>query len=893
MMNNQLSCHIRWRWFLAGLAASAFSLLLIYGIHEWQMPRIANRVLTQARELRAAGDMDGARRSYGDFLHFGQYNVPALEEYAQLILQSSSDLGALRSDSTALQLLDIAIQSGSATEHSRRLFVQTALRQNRFSEAHQILRTMNLKELQDAELWMALGRCELHLQHDKLAEAAFRNAIEADALKADAWTGLLEVAMDVRKDPAQAWQIADEMLQQLPVEGQSARAFLHLRLDQPEQAGQAFLAAAKAQPKTKEHVLNLGQFIMRTNMDASGSNRQIVQFAYEHIARLEQASHDFQMQFLLADLMHRTAQHDAALKHYQRCIELHPGEPAVAGRMAEVLSAKGQFLEAEAILTSMPQTGPQKLLRSTLRAQILMDQSEWQLAAEELQAALHLDGENAVQHKARILLLQCLQQQKQHAAAAKLAKDLALQSNGSEDAVRLLAETLIASGDYEEAIRQIQMLPANESQFNLLSSMIKAAKASHQLQQLQDANASVAKVNKAAVVPALLNAFTLFQTGSPRQAVSLLVQQAVENPSETAYWNSYQWLKNQPWPTTMAMISMDAANGQNELSPTTESSTADSLQLTWICRDLCRKGNFAEAAAVLKKTLQPASTSHDPQSVPITTRVKHAEIVATVIETIALEDLPAAQQLLSALQDTITSHISETRGSSMEPVARILLACHQSNDMFKLTSQLYVTPDSLHTAKVLRKLVASGTINPNLMLKHNQQESANRYPDFLIDILMAEAATQNGGPEDGGRYLNALADKNRSIPVVAATLLQFAGCDQSPYKDLPETGFTLIRRLPDNAEALFALSCGLNNAGRMAESVKYARQAFQLRQHPVYLLHAAGTLSRMDQHQLAHSTLLLALDAGLANCQLSIHDQHLLRALQSLNNVPAELTAAH
>ncbi len=891
-MNTELSCHIRWRWFLAGLAASASSLLLIYGIHSWQMPRIANRVLTQARELRAAGDLDGARRSYGDFLQFGQYNVPAMEEYAQLMLQSSDALGTLRSDSTALQLLDIAIQSGSATEQSKRLFVQTALRQYRYSEAHQILRTMDLEKLRDAELWTALGRCELHLQHDKLAEAAFRNAIDADASAAEAWTGLLEVAMDVRKDAPQAWKIADEMLRQLPVEGQSARAFLHLRLDQLKEAGQAFLAAATAQPKAKEHVLNLGQFIMRTNMDASGTNQKIVQFAYDHIARLQHASQDFQIQFLLADLMHRSSQHELALKHYQRCIELHPGEPAVAGRMAEVLSATGQFTEAEAILTSLPETGPQKLLRSTLRAQILMDQSEWQLATEELQSNLHMDGDKAVQHKARLLLLHCLQQQKNYAAASKMAKDLALQSNDSGHAIQLLAETLITSGEYEEAIRQIQMLPSADLQFSLLNSIMTAAKADNRLQQLQAASTSVAKINEAAVIPTLLNARLLFESGSPRQAVSLLLQRAVEDPSETAYWDNYQWLKTQPWPTANDALPLAMTADPNTHKPTEESHHSKALQLTWICRDLCRKGNIAEAAAVLKQTLQPAITAEDSQTVSISARVTHAEVVATVIETIALEDLSVAGQLLTALQDTITWHINETSGSSMEPMARILLACHRSQDMFKLTPQLYVTRDSLHTVRVLRNLVASGMLDPNSMQQHNTRETAKRYPEFLIDVLLAEASAQSGEPADGGRYLDSLTDENRSVPAVAATLLQFAGYDQNQYKHLPETGFALIRQLPDNAEALFALSCGLSNSGRMAESVKYARQAFLLRQHPVYLLHAAGTLSRMDQQQLAHSTLQLALDAGLANCQLTTHDQHLLRSLQSPGKGPAELTAA-
>lgn len=50
-MNSELSCNIRWRWFFAGVGVVAASLLILWGLHSIQMPRIANRVLKEARDL--------------------------------------------------------------------------------------------------------------------------------------------------------------------------------------------------------------------------------------------------------------------------------------------------------------------------------------------------------------------------------------------------------------------------------------------------------------------------------------------------------------------------------------------------------------------------------------------------------------------------------------------------------------------------------------------------------------------------------------------------------------------------------------------------------------------------------------------------------------------------
>ena len=250
-MNSELSCHIRWRWFLGGVGLLTATLLTLWGVHEAQMPRIANRMLAQARSLTSAGDLDDARRCYSDYLQLKSGNTVACEEYAHLVLASSEKLGEARADSTALRLLDVAVQSGKASEATKRLFVKTAMRLENYSVAHQMLRSMDPEQLSNAEMWSALGTCELQLRNASAAETAFRKALDIDQTHIEAWTGLLELYADVMDEMPKAIATADAMRKVTPVEAQAARAWLHLRLDELPAARDCFLEAARASQRAK------------------------------------------------------------------------------------------------------------------------------------------------------------------------------------------------------------------------------------------------------------------------------------------------------------------------------------------------------------------------------------------------------------------------------------------------------------------------------------------------------------------------------------------------------------------------------------------------------------------------------------------------------------------
>jgi hypothetical protein len=407
-------------------------------------------------------------------------------------------------------------------------------------------------------------------------------------------------------------------------------------------------------------------------------------------------------------------------------------------------------------------------------------------------------------------------------------------------------------------MRQLQLLRNPDEHMDLLDAMMNSAASDGDFSKLESAIGQAERANRDAPAPALLRARVLFSQGHRNDAASLLVGRAVEHPEVTAYWSAFEALQLQP-----------AATDGDQTSESTE-------DLLWQCRDWCQVGNFDASVAALRERLNRK-----------TEQVVQAETVAAVIEAIALDDLTQGRRLFDMLRDDAARHLRETQGASMEAFSRILLACDRSQDLSTLTSQLYVTENSLNTLRVLRNHVINNLIDPLAMAEHNRRATSGGYPSYLVEILLAERDAMTEGPAAGVDRLLRLAPAERKLPVVTAALLQMAGYDKTPRKGLAEIGGLFLKQRPSDADAEFLLSCSLRNAGRYVESVQHARQAFVLKHDPIYLLHAAYTLSLMKEHKASAATLNLALNAGLSDRALSPLDRNLLTTLHPVDATTA------
>ena len=610
-------------------------------------------------------------------------------------------------------------------------------------------------------------------------------------------------------------------------------------------------------------------------MDVEGENRQIAQFAYQQLKSLSETHHDYMMCFTLGDLAQRLSDSESALRHYQRCLELHPNDPWSLGRITEVLSADGKFAQAEQFLSSMPGSNSLALLRSTLRAQVLAHQEKWSDAAAELQQTIHIDGDERVRQQARLLLMRCLTCQKKHVEAAQIGLRLVGEA-GTDDARLLLIESLIKANNYSEAIRQIELLKDAGKYATLLDAVARQPDSLDKLTALHSAIDQAERFNRDAPTPALLRARVLFQQRRPDQAIELLADRAAHNPHVAVYWSDLIVLRGRVLPEIPTEVQQQVDNPARDAQRPTQEKSLNAAELIWRCGSLCRIGEITSAKNLLRDELQKSQEQKT-----------HAETVAAVMEAMALENLDVAQQLLELLRSDMATHLSATGGESMEAFSRILLACERTQDLSQLTSHLFVNQTSLHTVHVLRTQVQNGLLDPQQMAEHNRRNAAAAYPTFLVEVLLAEADAAEFSPTAAVERLLRLSPEDARSQVAIAALLHLAGYDKTPRNGLAERGFRLVQQYPHDAEAEFLLSCGLRNSQRFPESVEHARRAFVLNQDPRYLLHAAYTLSLMNNKEASQHTLQLAFDAGLSGRTLSSFDRNLLATLHSVDATTA------
>lgn len=880
-MNSELSCSLRWRWLFAGMAAVVVSAGLLYAIQSWQLPRITARVLQECRQLAAAGDTDAARKRYADYIQLQPGNTQAYEEYARLMLESDTEGTSPRTDMMALQLLDMAVQHGARSHSTKQLLVSTAMRLQNYSLARQMLNSMDLHSLQDADLYTFHGICALQQGEISEAEQSFRSALQICPQTKDAWTGLLEIRADVQEDIPGAWEIADQMLAVMPVEGRSARAWLYLRLNQIDQAGKAFLQTAQQAPDSTEHVANLAQFIMRTNMEATPENTPAIEFALTRLTALQTDRSDFLMEFNRADLAQRLKQYDAALAGYRRCMELRPGDPAAAGRLTEVLSSIGDYQQAEELLTSLPQTNALRLLRATLKARLLTEQSHWQEAIEVLNEAVHIAGDRNLKQQAQALLMECHRHLNQYDSAVSVGHKMVVASGSPDEARCMLIEALINADNYRDAIEQMQLIRKPEQHYAaLIQQMIRSVNSPDKERQLNRAIDETERFSVSASLPAIIRAYLQANSGKLSDAISSMTLLAAENPDLPEYWETVVRLRTgdrQPRNAVGRSGSVSFTDSPSEDSEAASDDHATIRQdLNTNYHRLMHQGRSSEIVNAVKTRLQSRPA-----------RKEDAEAVATVLCNLAMSHREACAEIVETVLPLMNSHVVETSGASMEAFCCVLRDCGLQHQLSKLSPSLFADPSTIQTVGTIRDLVSEGVLNAEALQASNESTGGAGWPRYLIDILLAESEAVTDSPKAAVQRLLQVVKESPENAAAVAALLQIAGYDSAVRPDIPDYGFRLVQQHPDSADALFLLSCGLRSGDRLLESVTYARRAFAQKQNPVYLLHAAWSLLKAGNKTAAVNTLQLAQQAGLSEAVMHPLDRQLLQTMNELRDESA------
>lgn len=541
-MNDLNTLNVRWRRLLITLLAAAAVVAVVFGIHDWQLDRIADNLLGESRKLAAEGNGDRAKKMYAARLAIAASGPDAFEEYAELVLAEPT---SPRNDSIAFELLEGAIAAGSQRKDTYSRALEIAMRLRKFYTAKQILARLQLERGHDAEMYALSGICEYETGAIEKAELSFRKALELNETNAEAWTGLIRLLMEENHDTPAAIKTAEEMIALLPAEGHSANAWLNMNLGNLEVAGKSFWAAAKAKPGFEEYAFDLAQFIARINPALTTETRPMFEFCLANLKQVE-SSQQYLINSLLGDVAQRLGKTVEALPYYRKCLHLKSDDVFAIGRITEILTESTDYDAALRTLKTLPRTKSVQLLKTVLEATIVTRQGDRQQAVRMLEEALAKSGDRQLKQKACILLMENLQSLEQHERAVEIGEQLMEHSENADQARVLLVKALVHAGRLDEMMKEMHMFLAPETYVpELIADIVDLTKHKGSEVALDRVLDESSNYRVAGTVPRLFRAFQAAKKSQIKQAVQQVARAAAKEPDSIVFWTALTYLRKQ------------------------------------------------------------------------------------------------------------------------------------------------------------------------------------------------------------------------------------------------------------------------------------------------------------------------------------------------------------
>ena len=848
---------IRWRWLFAGLGVACVCGLIVFAVHEWQVSRIGRQLLAAARHSAHEADFETARRHYTSYLGLIPRDASAREEYAQLIL---SEPHSVSNDRTVMELLDDAIHDGSTRPETRIELIRTAVRLERFGTAARLLDSMNLTELGNAELFALKGLCSLKKGDDNSAGQAFRTALKIDDQCAGAWEGLVKLA-ETTDGLEAAISVADQMAAE--VDGPAAysvKGHLLVKNEQPAQAGRAFWHASKKAGNDFETATEFADFIMYNVPPTEDMDLEMIQAAYDALAASVKTT-DYMTSARLGDLAHRLRQTDQAILHYQQCLQHRPADAFAIGRAVEVLASAGQSSAAHRMLDSMAEYRSLALLRHTLRAGLYAQEERFRDASDLLEEVVRSSGNHRLREGAYFLLVECLWEQRRLDEAIVFSRELLKQSEGRDNARNLLIASLIHGERYEEAVAQLQQFRSpHEHLGRNLSLLIEKAESTQQISRLKKYVDKSRIIRASAPLAVIFDAYLLTDAGKTSQAVSILSKAAAENPEALEYWSAAQAVRRR------SVSRMRQPDSIEELAD-----IADRLARTlYLTHQISHDREAAVAMTRRYFAAQPKS-------------LEPLQLIAAVVEH-SDEDQETIRQFVAGLHTELAAALRDHTVSAVPPIVRTLLACGHEPQAFQVLSGAAAQTDDRTILKIFCQNIGKANRNETFaqdVILSDLLSGQLKCTETGRQLILAEIDAVNEDLEPAITRVQKLVASQMTNTAAVESLLRLCAYDSERRTRLTEYGYWLQQQHPDDADAVFAVSCGLRAAHRYPEAVRHAVKAFSMRQDPAFLLHAAYSEWLADRTDSAAGFLQLAYRVGLSADKLHVLDQKLLRQLET------------
>lgn len=344
---------------------------LTYGLHRYQMTRIASVFLREGRRAQQDGRPADATRYFRSYVALMPDDIEGLELYGQELADGNRT-------EPAYLVLEKVLRRDPGREKVRRTLVKLAMLLGRFAEAQANLDQLIEATPEDGELWEQKGRCQFSQGEYDEARATLSSGIKHAPGRLESY-GLLATLINTKsKNLDEANRILDLMVSNNP---KNFEAYINRgtwRLQLLNASSATIDSAAQNAGPSKAGAINPQQLLASIAADAAKASKLGPESA--------------EALFFSAQIAAKMRSYKSVSEYAQQGIKLHPTDSRFYLLLAESQLIMGKPAESMAALRSGITASPDNRdLKWSLASQLLESgkQDEADVVIAELRSAGH------------------------------------------------------------------------------------------------------------------------------------------------------------------------------------------------------------------------------------------------------------------------------------------------------------------------------------------------------------------------------------------------------------------------------------------------------------------------------------------------------------------------
>ncbi|MFN0198544.1 MAG: tetratricopeptide repeat protein [Planctomycetaceae bacterium] len=511
-----------------------------WGLHAFQVNRLASSLLDQQRRAQKSGDQKLASRYLSQYLGYAPDDVERHAELAELLLATAT---TPRERFKAMQYMEKVIRMDPLQNKIRRLLVDELIAFGRYPDALVHLESLLAQSPNEGELEYKVGVCHHAQEKFQKASIAYRNAIQHAPAQLEAYQHLAAILRERSSGQKndEARKLIDSMVSANPHLAGAFAGRARFLLDEKDyvKAAADVSVAHKIDPKDLE-ILGLALMLIEKGIEMPDLSPADVR---SQLVRLvKETPQEAKLYQALARLAEIDRKPDEALNWLTDGLKANPDNSDISVQVAEIWVRQGKFEEARQRVDQLKKDPLTEKVAAYLEASLLLHQQDWLTARAGFENLLkRIPGDSPLAIQTHLSLSQCARALRDPDAEIAAYRYVLEYRPDLKEVQQLLAQAMITAGQRSEAItyyesevdapekplimarvmiQKMMSLPPDQRRWNEVEAALKSAEQS---------------LPEQAEVP-VLQAQVYELQGKPAEAREVLESTKTKFPDQVAPW---------------------------------------------------------------------------------------------------------------------------------------------------------------------------------------------------------------------------------------------------------------------------------------------------------------------------------------------------------------------